>query len=321
VFFGGTCLPQGVQQASVMRILRAELSPNPAFPLDPWGPPITAVDVVLSIEDCTMSPPSVRIVLWQGTERRERTVDLSDVPPDDWTRALALALAETRADPTVSRSLPAAPPPWAMPPALVAQPPVPVPPPPNPEDPDNPDPKPDEDPYRDTAGAEASRGKKTDSPPLTIRVALGFRFATRTGTPAAGVTPSLGWRQFGFGLSLYGARSTVDIGDITLWVPAAVVSYDLLEWGGYYRLRTSLDLGGALGTGTPTGTATGKTELAPHVALHAGVAASWPIGASTDVEGGLALGYASSLRGQVNSVDVIGMDGLLMTAELGLRLR
>jgi hypothetical protein len=131
----------------------------------------------------------------------------------------------------------------------------------------------------------------------------------------------IGWRDFGFGASLYGARTTVALGDITLWVPAATAFYDLVEWGGYYRLRTSLDLGAALASGTPSGSATGTTESAFHAALHAGIGASWPVGAGADVEGGIALGYASSLRARANNVDEIGMDGLLLGAELGLRLR
>jgi hypothetical protein len=214
-------------------------------------------------------------------------------------------------------------------PALPPPVPPPVPPrPPNAED-RNPDP---ENPYRD-AGDNPYRdagdnpyatlrfGRVRDDEGLSIRTVFAFRYAPRTSTPGAGVIAALGWRGFGFGAGLYGARTTVELGDITLWVPVATTFYDFLEWGGYYRVRSSLELGAALASGTPSGSATGTTESAFHAALHAGVAASWPLGKSADVEGSLALGYASSLRARANNVDVIGMDGLLISAELGLRLR
>lgn len=319
VFFGGTCLPPGVQQASLMRILRAELAPYPALPLDPFGPPITALDVVLSVEDCTVDPPSLRIVLWQGTERRERTVDLSDVPPEDWTRAMALALAETRIDPSVSHALPAAPPPWAMPPpaAPPPPPPAPVPLPPAPAPPP-PDPRsPPEDDRRARPRPPGNDGGSS----MAIRGTIAFRFATRTSTPAVGATLAIAWSRLGVGASLYGARSAVALGDVTLWAPAAMGFYDLIEWGEYYRLRTAIEVGAALATGTPSGTARGTTESAFHAALHLGVVASWPIATSTDLEGGLGLGYGSSLRARANGEDVVGLDGVLLGTELGLRFR
>jgi hypothetical protein len=212
-----------------------------------------------------------------------------------------------------------------MQPPPVQQPPVPVPPPPVPPVPPNQEagdePDAADDPNRDDPASKARRARRTSDATLSLRATLAFRFATRTSTPGAGVTAAVGWRDFGFGASLYGARTTVELGDITLWVPAATAFYDLVEWGGYYRLRTSVELGAALASGTPKGNATGTTESAFHAALHVGVVASWPLGKSVDVEGGLALGYASSLRAQENQVDVIGMDGLLLGAELGLRLR
>ena len=58
-----------------------------------------------------------------------------------------------------------------------------------------------------------------------------------------------------------------------------------------------------------------------NAAIHAGVVGTVWRGTSNDVEGGLAVGYASSLRAQANGADVAGLDGLLLTASVGLGFR
>ena len=50
----------------------------------------------------------------------------------------------------------------------------------------------------------------------------------------------------------------------------------------------------------------------------AGVVGTLPTGGTNDLQAALSVGYATSLRAQANNVDAVSLDGLLLTAEVGL---
>jgi hypothetical protein len=295
VYFGGTCLPEGVEHAALLRILRAELSPREVAPIQFVRGPVDPDVIVLALDECTSTPPSVRITVWHGVERRERIVDLTDIPEDDTTRVLALALAETRVDPAVSRPVEPAPIPWVAPaPHVVLPPPVPMLP---------------------------QRPPAHDEPSWKLRADLAFRYATSSSTPAVGAGAGIVWPRFGFGASVFGARGSVPIGDITLWAVSATGFYDLAELSRHIVLRSSAEAGAAFADAAARGQAHADTAVAFHAALHAGVFGIFKVGDVNDLEGGLSAGYASSLRAQANGVDVVSLDGLVFTAQVGLRFR
>ncbi|HVW30136.1 MAG TPA: hypothetical protein VHC69_32480 [Polyangiaceae bacterium] len=298
VYFGGTCLPEGVERDELVKILGAELSPSVIAPLRTIpGQPDDAV--VLAIDRCVETPPSVRISVWHGAERRERVVVLADVPPEDRTRTLALALAETRSDPTVSRpAAPEAAPPALEPPAVVPL--------PHPVSPPMPVTQP-------TPTREPSS--------FAFRASLAFRYATETSTPAGGIFLGVGWPRFGAGASVFGARQSVPIGQITLWVTSATAYYDAVQFSERLRLRGTLDLGFAIASGVPRAPARAETQAAFDAALHAGLVATLFRGTANDVEAALAVGYSSSLRARADGKDAVGLDGLLLTAGVGLGFR
>ena len=129
------------------------------------------------------------------------------------------------------------------------------------------------------------------------------------------------WPRFGFGASVFGTSGSAPIGDVTLWVVSATAFYDLAKLSSHFALRSSLETGAAIGSGAPQGQAQGDTAVAFNVALHGGVFGSWQLGDTNAIEGGLSVGYASSLRAQADGVDVASLDGLLLTAEVGVRFR
>ena len=97
--------------------------------------------------------------------------------------------------------------------------------------------------------------------------------------------------------------------------------YDVARFSERLRLRGALDLGFAIGSGAARAPARGDTEASFNAAGHAGVVGTLWRGESNDVEAGLAVGYASSLRAQANGADAAGQDGLLLTASVGLGFR
>jgi hypothetical protein len=298
VYFGGTCLPEGVEHAALSRILAAELSPRAVAPLAFVRGTVGADVVVLALDECASAPPSVRITVWHGVERRERTVALADIPREDLTRTLALALAETDVDPAVSRPVEPAPIPWVAP-AVASPPPPSLPTPPPPE----------------------SATRPGEEPAWKLRASLAFRYATASSTPAGGAAAGIVWPRFGFGASVFGARGSVPVGDVTLWAVSATAFYDLAQLSRHFALRGSLETGAAIATGAPKAQVRGDTAVAFHAALHGGVFGVFRLGDTNDLEGGLSIGYASSLRAQADGADVVSLDGLLLTAEIGLRFR
>jgi hypothetical protein len=308
VYLGGTCLPAGVEATALLDIVQAELAPVPVSPLSELGSRVPGNDfVVLALDACVEAPPSVRIVLWRGVERRARLVNLTDVQRPDWTRTLALALAETRANPAVSEVAEAVPVPWA-PDVTTA------------EAATNDVPAPESAPAPTTpegSGFPAHAARR--APSFRARATLAFRYAPSTSTPAVGAGVGLAWARVGLGAMLFGARRSVPIGETTLWVPSVTGFFDLLELGAHLRLRSSLDLGAAIATGVPNDHVSGRTTTVFHAALHGGVSGRWALGSGGDVEGGVSVGYASSLRAEADGKDALGLDGLLLTAELGLR--
>jgi hypothetical protein len=298
IYFGGTCLPDGVDYVALLKILRAELSPRPVAPLQSISGASSADVVVLGLNRCTDVPPSVTISVWHGMERRERTVVLADVPEEDRTRTLALALAETRLDPAVSRPANPEPVPWethqpdvvGTPSPIIAAPPA----------------------------AQPISAEKHVRAPWELRASLAFRYATSTSTPAGGVFAGVEWPRFGAGASVFGARRQVPIGEITLWVTSATAYYDLVVFTEWLRVRGTLDLGAAIATGAARTPARGETQSSFNAALHAGIIGTLWRGDANEVQGGLGVGYASSLRAQANGAEAVSMDGLLLTAELGL---
>lgn len=304
VYLAATCLPEGVSAEALMTILRAELSPRSVSVLTAAPGDMGAGAVVLAVDRCTTTPPSVRIDVWFGAEHRQRAVVLSDVAPDEWTRTLALALAETRLDEGVSKPAPPSAP-WevnerAAPPALPAE-----------------APHPSADPIR-VVDRPPSEREREQPQALHFRGKLAFRYATETSTPAAGAFLGMEFRRLGAGASIFGARKSVSAGEITLWVPSATVYYVLAELTGPFRLWGALDVGAAVATGAPHAPTRSDTQASFHAALHAGVGATLWSGKANDVEAGLGVGYASSLRARANGADVVSLDGLLLTAEVGL---
>lgn len=294
VYFGGTCLPEGVQRDELVKILSAELSPSAIAPLQSV-PGVSEDDVVLAVDRCVETPPSVRVSVWHGAERRERVVVLADVPQEDRTRTLALALAETRSDPSVSQpAMPEAVPAPPRPPE-VAPPPPPMP------------------------MAQPTPAREPSS--FAFRASLAFRYATETSTPAGGIFLGVGWPRFGAGASVFGARRSVPIGQITLWVTSATAYYDVVQFSERLRLRGTVDLGFAIASGAPRAPARAETQAAFDAALHAGLVTTLFRGKANDVEAALAVGYSSSLRARADGKDAVGLDGLLLTAAVGLGFR
>jgi hypothetical protein len=293
IYFGAACLPEGVDPAGLSKVLRAELSPVHVEPLAPISDAVTAEVVVLALDRCTAAPPSVRVSVWHGVEQRDRIVVLADVPPEDRTRTLALALAETLIDPAVSRPAQPEPIPWA-PSNVVVQ------------------------PDRTPIAARPVRAEQRERSPWKLRGSLAFRYATETSTPAAGVFGGVAWSRVGAGASLFGARRSVSIGEVTLWVPSATAYYDLAVLSERLRLRSVLDLGAAIATGAPRTRASSRTQGSFHAALHANLVGTLWSDDANDVEAALGIGYASSLRAQADGKDVVSLDGLLLTAEISL---
>jgi hypothetical protein len=300
VYFGGTCLPDGVAHDELVKILAAELSPSAVSSLDSVGSAHADV-VVLAVDHCAESPPSARISVWHGADRRERTVVLADVPQEDRTRTLALALAETRLDPAVSRPAAPEPVPWVTRAPEPAQSPLPA--------------------VDSPPAARRPTHDERDELRLRFRASVAFRHATETSTPAGGVFLGAGWSRIGVGASVFGARKSVDIGQVTLWVTSATAYYDVVRFSERLRARGTLDIGFALASGAPRAPARGDTQASFNAALHAGVVGTLWRGTSNDVEAALAVGYASSLRAQANGADAASLDGLLLTASLGLGFR
>ena len=296
IYLGGACLPEGIDDAGLLKVLRAELAPRQVVPLAPISDTAVAEVVVLALDRCTPVPPSVRISVWRGVEHRERTVALADVPLEDRTRTLALALAETLVDPGVSQPAQPEPVPWALSKPITGPAPVPV-------------------------TARRAIAQQPERSFWNLRGSLAFRYATETSTPAVGAFAGIDWSRVGGGVTLFGARRSVSIGEITLWVPSATAHYDLAVLSDRLRVRSVLDLGAAIATGAPRAGASSETQGSFHAALLANLVwTPWSSNAN-NLQGALGVGYASSLRAQADDKDVVSLDGLLLTAEISLGFR
>ncbi|HVW30466.1 MAG TPA: hypothetical protein VHC69_34150 [Polyangiaceae bacterium] len=289
VLLAGTCVPPGVNGADVMLILDAELSPMRVEPLTASS--VDAAVAVLGIDACAVAPPSAKISVWRHGTRRERIVVLQDVAPGTESRTLALALAEALRDPTVTEPAPPAPAPWQQPPPARAI----------------------ETPNAPPTELPRSAAPRRGSSVLAPRAGVSFRFVPASSTAVLGVDGGIAFDRFAAGLTVQGARRSVDLGDATLLAFAANASADAIALSPATFVRVEAELGVALGVGTPSSLGEGHSHAGPHAALLGGLAQRAPLVGGYELELFVAGGYASSLDADAEGRRVVGFRGGLLS--------
>jgi hypothetical protein len=313
---GGPCTPPGTTLPEILRLLQAELAPARVVVAGSPELAPSSADVAVGIEACTESPPAARVTVSSHGAHGVRVVDLTDAAPGTRDRTMALALAEAL------RGLPSPP---ALPPAPVAGP-SPVAEParapavearaaegvaPGSAAPGAPDPGP--------SGADEGAPRHVALPSVALRASLVGRLSAAQATPFVGIDVGVAWKRVGASALLLGTRRDTELGAATLGAIAAAGTLDAVELGPIFKVRTTGELGVAVGSGSPGRPAAGHTVAGSHIALGAGLAGVVPLGAAWALDAFLGGGHAWSLTASVDGRPALGLDGWFAAATLGVR--
>jgi hypothetical protein len=294
VHVGGTCMPAGTSLPSVLRVLRAELSPKLVTALEA-GQQVSTADVVVTIDYCTEAPPGARINVWRDGVWFQRVIPLTDATSDTRDRTLSLLIAETlNAPPMATPENP------GRPSGIVSRESVSA-------------------PRHDPAVPERTDERSTL--PLALRGGFVGRFMPRTSTLLGGLDLGVSWRGLGLGAIALGATRSAPIGTVTLAAVAGEISYDVFDVTRVLKIRSTAELGAAIARGSPSQVATGRVVTARHAGLTIGIASLIPLEARWSLEAFFGGGYASSFTARVDGGDTLALDGWFLTALLGPRFQ
>lgn len=300
------CTPPGVEPATVLTILEAEVAPARARLVDPWTP-ITATETGLVLDECTDARATVAVTVTHEGGANARFLDLEDVSLDARSRTLALAMAEALRGAAAAPSAPTL--------RADAQPTAAVTPPP-------------------ASGALVSllhvpRPPTTDrsddvaAPPGAERY-FGFRggptlrLIPKTASLLVGVTAAGTWGPLGVGVLAMGSERDSDLGRLRVVAVALTVSAEQALFTDIAGVRIEGELGGALATGKPRAGVIAEDQQSVHAGLSASAWARLPVVDGWTVEPSLGGGYARSELGNAGN-ESLGSHGWFTSASVAAR--
>src|SRR5262249_15002695 len=149
-----------------------------------------------------------------------------------------------------------------------------------------------------------------DAPTRSVPSAtLLFRYMAASTTPALGLKGELAWNRFATGLVLLGARTSTDLGAVTLFAMAVLASFDAVALTETTSLRVGGELGLDIAVGLPNPDADAHTLAAVHAALLGGIAQMVRLDERFGLRFFAGGGYASSLNADAAGRRVAGLDG------------